>query len=826
MMHRSVWVVFCLGIVLASGLFAAENTGEVDSGLRGVPERGASKVKEDDGCWQPGFFLEDLDGSPEAFAVFDDGSGPALFVGGFFRTADGIAVNSIAKWDGTSWSSPRGPSGEGIGGEEYDPPAVYALEVYDDGSGPALFAAGSFLTAGGFRANNIAKWNGRAWSPLIGPSVSGMNNIVTDLAVYDDGTGEALFAVGSFSFAGGIPANHIVKWDGSSWSALNDTGGLGLDSYALDLSVYDDGTGEALYVGGAFTNAGGIVANHIARWDGTTWSALSGPSGIGVAGRVETMAVFDDGTGVGLFVAGAFTEAGGITVNHIAKWDGTTWSQLIGSTGIGVNGAVLTLAIYDDGGGEALFAGGGFEWVDGIEVNRVVKWDGLSWSALSGPSGMGVEGGMSSAVNVLGVFDDGSGEALFAGGSFDTAGGVLVNHIAQWNGGFWSPLGEALGAGIIGEVMAFTTFEDDNGPLLYAGGDFFSAGGVIVNNIAAWDGTSWSALIGSSGTGLNGEVNALAVFDDGTGEALYAGGNGIAKWEGDGWSGLEGVAGEGVDHYVYALALFDDGMGEALYVGGKFWNAGGSPAFHIAKWDGTSWSDLNGPLGSGTNGDVLSLVVFDDGSGEALYVGGSFGEAGGVSVSGIAKWDGAEWSRPCGSSGDCLGGQVKALAVFDDGNGSALYAGGDLNGAGGLTLNDIGKWDGNIWSALSGPSGFGTDRQVTALTVYDDGTGEALYVGGWFENAGGVEVNHVARWDGAQWSALSGPSDIGVTYRVNALSVFADGFDMALFAGGDFNGAGGWSSKSIAKWGRGCKFPIFADGFETGTTGLWSDSLP
>ena len=44
--------------------------------------------------------------------------------------------------------------------------------------------------------------------------------------------------------------------------------------------------------------------------------------------------------------------------------------------------------------------------------------------------------------------------------------------------------------GVDGEVNALAVDASGN---LYAGGDFATAGGVTVNRIAKWDGTSWSA---------------------------------------------------------------------------------------------------------------------------------------------------------------------------------------------------------------------------------------------------------------------------------------------------------------------------------------------
>src|SRR5690606_27287296 len=61
---------------------------------------------------------------------------------------------------------------------------------------------------------------------------------------------------------------------------------------------------------------------------------------------------------------------------------------------------------------------------------------------------------------------------------------------------------------------------------------------------------------------------------------------------------------------------------------------GGEPASNIARWDGESWS----AVGAGMNERVRALAVFDDGAGPALYAGGEFTEAGGVTALRTAKW--------------------------------------------------------------------------------------------------------------------------------------------------------------------------------------------
>ena len=50
--------------------------------------------------------------------------------------------------------------------------------------------------------------------------------------------------------------------------------------------------------GGNFTNAGGVSTRHIAKWNGTSWSAVGG--GMDNLGTVRALTVFDDGFGAAL----------------------------------------------------------------------------------------------------------------------------------------------------------------------------------------------------------------------------------------------------------------------------------------------------------------------------------------------------------------------------------------------------------------------------------------------------------------------------------------------------------------------------------------------
>lgn len=151
--------------------------------------------------------------------------------------------------------------------------------IHDDGSGPALFVGGMFLYAGAEQVNRIARWDGQRWSGLgtgvdgtisalvvfdVGGGITG--SWVDSLHVHDDGTGVALYVGSTIGLTGGVTLGSLDRWNGQSWSSL--TGSFAGFGTVLGMQTYDDGNGAgpALFVGGSFANAGGVLSHNLARW--------------------------------------------------------------------------------------------------------------------------------------------------------------------------------------------------------------------------------------------------------------------------------------------------------------------------------------------------------------------------------------------------------------------------------------------------------------------------------------------------------------------------------------------------------------------------------
>jgi cysteine-rich repeat protein len=410
------------------------------------------------------------------------------------------------------------------------------------------------------------------------------------------------------------------------------------------------------------------VAAPVQRVEATGWDPSFGTTAA-LNGIVYDIAVM----GSDLYIAGDFTMAGGVTVNHVAKWNGSSWSAL----GTGTDALVGKLLVV----GSDLYAGGQFSTAGGVSAGRVAKWNGSVWS----PLGTGVGGGAGYVYSLAAIGSD-----VYAGGAFLTAGGVPANHIAKWNGSAWSALGDGSENGIGGLAVIGTD--------LYAAGSFPTAIGGSGEGIARWNGTSWFGVTDYAGgpmvsDGTDLYAGAGAQLPTVNGEAP----NRLAKWNGSSWSILGVGRGNGIGAYAMGGGVYPSvsdlaPSGSGLYVAGSITKAGGVAASHIAHWTGSTWL----PLGAGLNGQSYAIAVL----GGDVYVGGWFTTAGGSPSVNIAKWTGSP--AVCGD-----GAVLAPNEECDDNN---------------LTNGD-GCSDECLLECEAGFTGVWVNASSHELTIIDEGTG-------------------------------------------------------------------------------------------------------
>ncbi len=580
------------GFNFATSLLVDPDSGDMYLGGLFRNDWGSTKVYRWDGVgWTA--LDQDRSGASVADLVwFDDGSGRSLYAAVRDRIDD-VPAAGVAKWDGDAWSEVGG------GCPAYWP----SLEVFDDGTGPALWALDSDGAL-------LAKWDGVEWTSYTLESALGFTWRLTsvtlggspELVWTDSGSesvlwrwdgldgeqlgrtvggggiwdlvadpvgaiGGGVVAVGNFVLAGSAPAACVAAFDGSQWTALGteDTGNGAWEAREIEY-VGDEGgplLGRRVYV--SALAAGGVPTGGVATWVGSAWESI----GAG-AGTVYAFAFGSLGAEPRVFAAGGLWPAGA-NAGAIMEWDGQSWGTLAD----GIDGTVLALEAGELGGVSTLFVAGDFDTVDGRTMNNVAAVQHSGWIALG--DGLPSEGPSSVHVEALALHDDGSGEMLYAGGWFRDLKPSLANGVVRWNGAAWERVGAPLD-GSAATVFAMCTADLGDGPKLYAGGSFAD-----LKNIAVWDGGGWNTV----GAGLAARVLALSAVQTAEGPRL--------------------------------AATLDLTIGE--------------PQERVHLWDGQAWA----PFGAESDNDVLGLAQASHEDG-AVYLVGGFTEVGGVPSEGIARW--------------------------------------------------------------------------------------------------------------------------------------------------------------------------------------------
>lgn len=654
--------------------------------------------------WSPDWAATGLGGTVLALADFNT----ELYAGGEWFAAKGGVIRGLARFDGVDWRA----VGTGVDLVNYSfPPLdtrVAAMTVFN---GELVFT-GTFDRVNGQPMNYIARWNGTSFAPLgTGLLLSYDEADVRALAVWNN----ELYAAGHFDTAGGQPAAGIAKWNGSSWSPLGS--GLRLTGGA---SV---GTGRALHVhngaliaAGEFGLAGNVAANNLARWTGTSWTAL----GSGSFAPVYALETY----GTQLVAAGQFQV--GANVVMPGAWNGTAW------TGIGTtqpNVPSITLRTW----GNDLFIDTG-----GI----LARFDGTTWSTAGVISGL-FSGTLGESIRALHVH----GSELILGGHFTRLGSVPNQPtaasacVAAFDGAStWRPLGT--GKGLDRRLQSLVPWR---GGWVAAGG-FGEAGGVPATGLAFFDGDRWREIGRFSG-GSGQPVYDAAVYQGDlivTGSFTAIDGQpfpGIARFDGTSWSFFGFVApiylhAHGSELYGYGNTTLQRWNG-SLFVTVATPPSGGVDALHshsdgqlyvanndafnhrVLRWNGTQLQSI------GTANDFVQAL---GSRGSELVAGGRFTSVGGAPAALIARWNGSTWSAmPAPVSG-------YAAYAFCELDGD-FYAGvsGDPRG---MTLRlRNGAW-----------SGLGSGTLGVPVSLWPDPAIGSVIGSGDIQDAGGLPSRSVAEW--------------------------------------------------------------------------------
>lgn len=302
-----------------------------------------------------------------------------------------------------------------------------------------IWVGGSFTQAGTVSAQNIVRHDGSQWI-----ATPALPNTPFGFVVYNN----ELYALGGFKI--GQQTFGAMKWTGSTWQALAQIDSWGIIETG---AVYNG----KLILGGLFYSVNGITSESLISYDGAVWQSFGGPISCFWIwpSRINDLHVANGF----LYVAGAFDQIGGIASSCSAKWNGANWLNL--------NISWNTYASIVENSGTDVFVGGIFPYAGSSTSKRVAK-EGLGYWV---NAGNGVQMNVFASANHLG--------RVYIAGGVASAGGDYIGNCGYWNGATWVRDDQGIKSGTI-----LVLYSDPNEDILFAGGDFKTINGDTANYIA------------------------------------------------------------------------------------------------------------------------------------------------------------------------------------------------------------------------------------------------------------------------------------------------------------------------------------------------------
>jgi len=396
------------------------------------------------------------------------------------------------------------------------------------------------------------------------------------------------------------------------------------------------------------------------------------------------------------------------------------WQDGFGVPGVG-GFEVLCSVVHDDGSGPALFVGGSFTSINGVVVNNIAKWDGNTWQSLAG--GMTSPTFFYAVVESLAVYN---GE-LIASGWFQFAGGQSLGHVVRWDGTQWHQLGVGVRSRSGAPHGLLTVW---NGELLVGGGVQFMGNTNVLGQLIAWNGTDWRILFQSCS---HLDTKQIASFQ---GELLCLIGGVLRRWDGNNWVFFLGA----LEPYSVERVSVIDGE---LWAGVVHWIEPDAHTYQVLAWDDPDWRQVGGDL-------TFAPRCFVQSGSRILAGGGNTNLASNSNDTGFfAALENGNWEN-LGSPivwGNGIGA-VNTLAPYN----GRIFVGGDFTATGGLPSVDIAFWGsvGPMFSVQPGQES-ACPGQVIALTGEAAGSGTIGYQ--WVKD--GAPVGDGGNVSGATTSTLT-----------------------------------------------------------------------
>jgi hypothetical protein len=312
------------------------------------------------------------------------------------------------------------------------------------------------------------------------------------------------------------------------------------------------------------------------------------------------------------------------------------------------------------------------------------------------------------------------------GAETDTAG---LNQVQHWNGKAWSEVDVPSPGGTDDGVSELRGVRCTSPTNCWAVGDYFIGDSATLNQILHWNGKTWrvTAVPQPGGTRDEAFSELIDVACTSPGNCWAAGGYGKTT---------------------------DNGTFER------------NEALH---WNGKTWTQVRTPNPAGTRVNQVSVLtsIRCASAADCWGVGadGVLGERDDAISNEALHWNGRQWGKvTLPNPGGTALGDINELANLSCTSAANCWtAGFTEKDSSETTRNELLRWDGKAWRAVSAPNPDGTGHGAINLlgSVSCTTAADCWAVGSTGGQNGNPELNEALHWNGARWSVASTPEPSG-----------------------------------------------------------------
>ena len=186
--------------------------------------------------------------------------------------AVGSAENSLGndqplaeQWNGTAWAVVATPAV--VTGTFSGVAAISSTDVW---------AGGGFLLSRRGNTAQFEHWNGRKWSVAKSPAVAGAS--ISGMAAVSS---TDVWAVGRSLTSTGVAQTLIEHWNGSNWSVVTSPNASAQNNLLAGVTAISANDVWAVGDFQTSSGAGTVFQTLTEHWNGTAWSIVASPSGVG-----------------------------------------------------------------------------------------------------------------------------------------------------------------------------------------------------------------------------------------------------------------------------------------------------------------------------------------------------------------------------------------------------------------------------------------------------------------------------------------------------------------------------------------------------------------